>query len=78
MPLKIKQNNVSEKSSTSRHVYENILKETYSLSGWLLFFYFIYYFLGNYLTLKQLNIDNIPYLFNIFYYFDFEFKRFVT
>ncbi len=64
--LKIKQSNTNEKNSPSRHIYENVLKEIYSLSGWLLFFYFIYYFLGNYLTHKQFNTENIPYIFNIF------------
>ncbi len=63
----------SKVSSEEKHYFMSFIEELNGLTGWLLAFYLIYYFISLYLTTKNFGLESIPqgfYLFesNIFKY----------
>lgn len=61
------QKSLERKNTSEKTMIEKITEETCSLSGWVLVFYLIYYFLSNYLVSKDFSgIFSFPYLSEIF------------
>lgn len=53
-------------NDNSIHPFQLLYEEFFSLSGWLLCFYLIYYFVSIYISTKNLTTDKVPFIFYIY------------
>jgi len=62
----LKERKQAEKDKTEEHFLRSLVEELNTFTGWLLFFYLLYYFVSIYLTTKDFGLGTIPQSFFIY------------